>query len=180
MSRNIPCTEPRVFVAGDSWRWRRELRAYPPSDGWLLRYVFTGATKALQVDAAADGAGHLVTVPPSSSADTPAGDYRLVGQLLRGADADLERVTLVVLPVVVQPDYGTATTTTSQLERTLAAIESAIERRVALDLKTFSELDRAATREELETLVRLRGIYASRVHRRRHPTAGLPSYHVRF
>lgn len=71
---DIPTTEPTVFTAGDTVKWKRTLDHYPASGGWVLTYALRGAGK-IDLTATASGSEHLITISAATSAAYTAGFY---------------------------------------------------------------------------------------------------------
>lgn len=86
MGLQIPTTEPTELVAGDTWRWRKSLADFLPSDGWELSYYLRGEQDLLVAwgtHVSADGEVFAVTVPAAST-ELPAGPYSLTARVTDG------------------------------------------------------------------------------------------------
>ncbi len=99
-------TEPSVLQAGDSVSWTRDLPAYPPADGWVLKYRILWRTPpSAAITATASGSAHLVEIPATTTASWQAGEATLVAWVERGT----ERVTLEQQRITVLADLTSAT-----------------------------------------------------------------------
>jgi hypothetical protein len=75
---DIPNAEPEIVVAGDAWKWTRDdIRKYPASDGWTLKYVFKHPTNAtgFELDSTVDGNTYRISATPTTTAAITAGLY---------------------------------------------------------------------------------------------------------
>lgn len=83
---NEPGVEPVELVAGDSWSWRRDLAAYPPSAGWSLGYALRGRAGSLDLVGVADGNGYVISRAAADTAAVPPGVYEWAAFVTRGAE----------------------------------------------------------------------------------------------
>lgn len=167
MAYTIPTVEPKEFTAGDSLQWDRTLGDYPPSDGWTLSYVLTGAhasVLSISTTASDDDATHEVRVVPATTATYTAGRYDLIGFVTH---TDGRRFEVYRAACVVHPNAATATPALSFNERMLAAVESKISDRITADISRYSLEQQEVHREELANLNRQRNSYADAVRQER-------------
>ncbi len=167
MSYTIPTTEPTGFTAGDSLQWDRTLAAYPPSEGWTLSYVLTGAGAAVIEVAASpsdDNTSYEVRVTPATTADYTPGRYNLVGLVTH---TDGRRFEVYRAACVVLADPATATPTLSYNERMLAAVEAKLEARIVADISSYTLEQQQVYREEMLKLQAQRNSFAEAVRRER-------------
>ena len=98
-------TEPNTVRAGDDVSWRRSLPDYLPADGWALKYrLLWQAPPSVQINAAADGDGHLVALAGTSTAAWQSGRCTLIGWVEKAGS----RVTLLQTTFEVLPDLTAA------------------------------------------------------------------------
>ena len=108
MAPQIPITEPRQFVAGDTWKWDKTLADFPAGDGWQLSYSFRGETDLLvawgvEVTSPSGEDGYEIRIDEAKTI-LPPGPYKLYGRLTDGTDVftPIERkVTIVANPATV-------------------------------------------------------------------------------
>lgn len=168
MPHEIPTAEPTELTAGEDWRWDRAFGEHPPADGWTLRYALRGPTDTDITAQAAEGV-YQVRVGIAQTETVEAGLYRLVGYVDRG-DPVQERVVVYDAQLLVRPNPLAPVNAKSAAERTLAAIEAAIEGRLTNDLAEEVTINgRSIKSISIRELVRLRGIYAERVRLERNP-----------
>lgn len=99
-------TEPNTVRAGDDVTWRRDLPSHTPADGWTLKYRLLWPTPpSVLITATADGDGHLVALPGSSTAAWQAGRCTLLGW----AEKAGSRETLLQTTIEVLADLTAAT-----------------------------------------------------------------------
>ena len=110
MAKDIPTTEPTIFVASSTWEWDKTFGDYPASDGWELTYYFRSKvaasgdlTAAFDDTVTADGDSFEIRIPYGSTA-LAAGAYQLVGIVNDGT----KQHTVCNLPVQVLPAADTA------------------------------------------------------------------------
>lgn len=166
LAYTVPTVEPTEITAGDSLQWDRTYSDYPPSAGWSLSYVLTGAhAEPITIAATANDAdtGYEVRVATGTTVAYSVGRYTLVGHVSDGT----ARHRVYVGPLVVLPDPATATPELSFNERMLAAVEDKIATRIAADISGYTLEQQEVQREELRTLTRQRNAYADAVRRER-------------
>lgn len=74
---DLPTTEPRVFTAGDTLRFVKDVPGYVPAEGWTLSYAMANAAGSIQFSSSDNGDGrHLVDVDFGDTADWTPGVYR--------------------------------------------------------------------------------------------------------
>lgn len=156
MAADIPTTEPAELVAGDTWRWDRSFADYSPTDGWELSYAVRGPSDLDAVfgdEVTAVGGGFEIRVPAAKTTLTP-GNYQLVGFMVNGAERD----TVVVCPLLVQPDPASAVNALSTDERLLAAIEAVIAGRATVDHEETQVNGRRVKNIPFLELLEIRGL----------------------
>lgn len=104
MAATVPTTEPSALRAGDTWTWRRDDLSDYPASAWTLKYYFRNATAYFDIDAAADGDAHLVTVAKATTAGKAAGWYDWIAV----ATSATERYQVDSGRAEVLPDFSTA------------------------------------------------------------------------
>ena len=174
VSRN----EPVQLVAGDTWKWTRELVDYPASDGWTLHYYFRGPNDAA-FDFAATPAGddHAVTVAATDTQTYTAGGYDWQAFASKGGERyKVDQGRLTVEANFAAP--GAGFDPRPHPRRVLAAIEAVIEGRATKDQENYSIAGRSLSRTPIADLLRLRDQYRAEVARLDDAAdlaAGLPS-----
>lgn len=168
VARTIPTCEPTELTAGDSWEWdRTDLGPdYLPSDGWALSYALSGAAAdviAINATTSTSGDYFEVRVPAATTARYVAGTYRLVGYVTKSPD----RFPAFSGVLRVLTNYAVAVPALSNDETTLAAIEAAVSGRLTADIEEYQINGRAVKKIPMAELVKLQGIYRSRVARER-------------
>lgn len=165
---STPTTEPTTITAGDTIRWRKDLSDYS-ADAYALNYTLqpiAGGTP-IEVTAAADGNGFLVTISAATSADFLPGPYRWFSyatDLLTGE----ERYTIGAGNMTVKPDPAAmiaATDLRSHARKVLTAIESVLEGTAATDQLRMSIDGRSLERRSIAELLHLRSFYQMEVRR---------------
>lgn len=102
---------PTQLTAGDSLRLSIPSRGRTVADGWALTLVLAPAAGGARLSASTtaadpdDATAHLLTVPTTTTAGWPAGDYTWVLQASKGA----ERETLATGQTTVRPDPAAGT-----------------------------------------------------------------------
>lgn len=169
---SIPVNEPSSFAINETVRWQRAFGDFPPSDGYALKYYFSGAG-AIQKSAdgsagnGVNGTAWVLTLTPSNTAGKPAGIYKWSAYAEKGSGASLERWLLASGVITLTADITTAEAGALQTheERTLAVIEAAIEDRLTADMQSYTIDGRQVTKIPIMELRRLRVQYQSAVWR---------------
>lgn len=78
---NIPVT----LQAGDTITWRDTLIAYPPSDGWILKYALAG-NNPISITSTASGNDHLFNLAPAVTTTWTPGKYQYQAFVTRGTE----------------------------------------------------------------------------------------------
>ena len=159
--------EPTVFYAGDKVEWTESLSAYLPSDGWTLKYVLINATHKEDFQSLPDGSSHAISLSSVDTAAWNAGSYILQGyaEHTDGTIENLDRFT-----VTVKQNLVSATTYDfrTHAQKTLEAIESAIEGRASESAMSLSITTRGGSSKALQylthkELIEARSFYKSLV-----------------
>lgn len=170
MAAEIPSSIPSEIRAGDTVRWRRELSAYPASEGWQLHYAFVGTASVQSAVAAADGDAHLVTLAANVTAGWPAGTYRVQEYVTKGT----ERYSLSAVNVRVLPDLTTVTTGAdlrTHARKVLDAIEGWLESK-APAAQSIEIAGRKISNYPIADLLALRDRYRAEVAREEAAASG--------
>jgi hypothetical protein len=147
-------SEPCQIVAGDSVTWNKTFSGYAGTLTYSLQLF--GSTD-LPITFAASGAGpnYTVAIDEAVTATWKPGRYILTGYI---ADATDRRVVETgEIQVLANPALAFGATHPT---RTLAIIEAAIEGRIPRGLETYTIDGQSLAKIPIETLVRLRSIYA--------------------
>lgn len=163
MAPTILNPAPEQVTAGDSIAWRVADSAHPAGDGWALSLTLVSPAGRITLPAStADGDGHIITVPPATTAAWAPGAYRLHVAATRAG----ERVTLLAADLEILPDPATATPYDgrSHARRLLAAIESWLESRNPT-VAEYQVADRQMRYIPIPELLALRDRYRAEVRR---------------
>lgn len=171
MARQIQEGEPDTLIAGDTWRWRKTLGDYPPSEGWVLSYAIRGASvipPAAVVVVAAAGY-YDVSVAASATALLAVGTYRWAAIATAGAEV----VTADSGVFAVERNLQTAAAgeATTHAERMVSLIEAALESRIPSGMASYQIAGRAVTSYTPTELRQLRAHYRREVWRQRNQHA---------
>lgn len=164
MAIDIPTTEPVRIRAGDTVTWRKTLGDYPATAGWVLYYRLINAAGKFDITATADGAAHLVSVPPGTSDDYTAGTYSLISWVSDGTD----RASLPSRQIVVLPNLAAALggyDARSQAKKMLDAIDAALLSLSSGERLAVVQAEAAERniRYDFAGLQKLRNLYAAAV-----------------
>lgn len=155
---NMDYREPLEVAAGDTIQWKRNLPAYPASEGWALKYALRGPA-IIDITATADGSEHLVTVASTVNPAWLAGDYMVQGFVEKAA----ERFTIYSGRLTVTPNLAAIAAGTydgrSHARRVIAAIEAVIEGRASRDQQEMWVDGERLVRTPFEILMQIRQRY---------------------
>lgn len=150
-------TEPTEVRAGDRSTWTRNLSAYPPADGWSLRYrILWTLPPHADITASTQGGLYLVDLTSAVTAAFRVGLAALVGWVERGA----ERVTLLQQPIRILADLTAATSLDgrSDNQKSLAAAKAALASFVAGGNAMVEEYEIAGRRMRFRSLKEVQDI----------------------
>ena len=153
-------TFPETLAAGDQWEFVAALTDYAAVDGWSAVLMLRGPT-VRDATGVSGADGWTFTIPADESTSFVAGRYAPAIRVTRA----LERVTLAGSAITVTPDFATLTegALLSHEERSIPLLEAAIQKRVTIDLASYTITDRQATREDLATMVKLLARYRAAI-----------------
>lgn len=125
--------EPERITQGETLRWRRELPAFPATDGWVLKYALVHAGGRQLVTAEADGAAHLVEVASATTAAWAAATYAWQAwvELEDGTRAWVGTGQLVVAQDLAAAGAADGVDPRTHAQRVLEAIEAVLEQRAS-------------------------------------------------
>ena len=159
--------EPTVIYAGDKIEWTESLSDYLPSAGWTLKYILINSVNKYTFVSTADGNTHSVTLLSSDTADWAAGSYALQ-PYVEHTDGTYELFTRRT--VTVKPNLITSTTYDfrTHAQKTLEALEAAIENRASTEAMSLSITTRGGSSKALQylthkELIEARSFYKSLV-----------------
>jgi hypothetical protein len=143
--------EPTTIYAGDKVEWTESLSAYLPSAGWTLKYVLINSAARETFESTADGDSHAVSLTSADTADWQPGSYTLQSYV-EHTDGTIEVIRR--LTVTVKQNLITATTYDfrTHAQKTLEAIESAIEGRASQSAMSLSITTRGGSSKALQYL----------------------------
>lgn len=171
MTATIPTKEPTSFIAGDAVSWdRAESSDYPISEGYTLTYAIRGRDELnlgpSEITSIASTGTYEVRIPSTSTAKLTAGRYVWAAFATSAAG---ERHTIEQGAFQVEEDLATAVGGETHNEKVYRILSDVIEGRVEHDTESFSLHGRAVNKTPMETLMKLRGIYAHKVAQERNP-----------
>lgn len=168
MTHTIPTGEPTVLSPATSWQWDVSYPHYLPSDGWSLTYAVSGEKQfTFSADANSDQDGYEVRLEEDAEgvADLPHGLYALVGRVTDGTDQhEVYRDVLLI-----REDHFERAAKQLHDEKMLAVINAVLEDRLPDDLQFMQIGGRSISAIPIEQLMRVQGIYRSRVKALRDP-----------
>ncbi len=156
MSQEIPTTEPRSFIAGETLEWSKSLANYAATE-WTLKYSLRGpGTAPADITATADGEEFLVDASSTYTAALTAGTWRLVGWVESGS----EKHYVYDEDVIVKAAPATGTLETRSTAKIIVdAIDALLTGKASLDQKRYRIADRELERYEPEQLLKFRTYY---------------------
>lgn len=153
---------PREIVRLSTPAWRFEDAEFSPVDGWTVEYFFEGPSE-LNITAAPDGAGHLVTLTALQTAiATGSYGWQAIASRALAPTFTLERVLVGTGRTEFLLNYGVDTTAASQkthAARMVEAIEAQLEGRASDGQKSMSINGRSLERHTLAELMEIRATY---------------------
>lgn len=161
MAGDTPSSIPQEIRAGDTVRWRRELTDFPPGEDWQLSYTAVSTTEVHTVAAAADGSGHLVSIPAATTKSWTPGTYRVQEYVTKGDERfSLSAVNLRVLPDLAAMEAGADLR--SHARKVLDAIEAWLESKAPV-AGSLEVAGRKISHYPIADLLALRDRYRSEV-----------------
>jgi len=134
----IQTTEPSVFVAGDTLKFKRYFAGYPPADGWVLSYALVMDSYRIGFSGSDNGDGyHLINVSASNTKDWKTGQYRWQAYVSKGS----ERYSVASGEMEIQPDFASRTDgydARSHVKQVLDALEAVILKKASKDQLRYS------------------------------------------
>lgn len=180
MAPQVSGTEPTSYMAGTTAQWTRSFSDFP-SSAYSLVYYFAGPDQ-FEVTATPNGDGYLVTLAANDTAEKPAGVYQWRACAEAGSDSTLVRYPVAFGTLTLTPNFAIVVggALQDEDEKTLAVIEAALAGRLTADIQDYQIAGRVVTKIPIMELMTIRGVYAARVWRKRHPGQSYPSHAVRF
>lgn len=169
---------PHKHAAGTSLSVRRVLPLHKPADGW--RYQLALRIPGLSVlEGTPDGDGFVLTVPATTTTNWKQGTYAFSERVISADGTVVQEVGAgsINIGADLALDAGDGLT---HAQRALAAIEAALEGRLADGIQNYSIAGRAVSKIPLVELVKLRDYYRVQVFRERNPGAGFGSVQISF
>lgn len=160
---DIPTIEPLEIIAGDTLTWKKSLPDYPATSGYTLKYRLINAAGKIDITATASGDDHLINVSAATTAAYTPGTYTWTSFIEKGADASLERYTIMTGTIIVKPSLATQTAgydTRSHVKKVLDALDSLIEGKASRDAMQISIAGQTITKMSPEELIKWRSHYA--------------------
>lgn len=129
---SIPSSRPSQLVAGDTWRWTRDLADYPAGT-WTLTYYFQNANASFEIVASALGSLHSINQAASATADLKPGRYQVTARASSGGIVETIAVEAGPLEVLPNPASTGNRDGRSPARRIADALLALIEERATTD-----------------------------------------------
>lgn len=153
MSADVPTKVPAEFIAGDTWRWTRDLADYPAGT-WTATAYFENKDGVFQIAGITDGTAHSFTIAAATTTTYKPGRY---GWRLRVTDGTTTTtVESGTVEVLVDPAKAGKTDTRSWARRTLEAIEAFLEGNATTAQQSVTIQGRSIGRWSLAELTQFR------------------------
>ena len=156
----IPTARPEQLIAGDTWRWTRDLADYPAGT-WTLTYYFENKDAVYSAAASASGSTHSIAVVAATTVSYKPGRYRVYARVTDGSI--VETVPSETGWLDLLPNYGAdgVLDHRSWAQRTLDALRAAYEGRADTDQlntsiagRSIGHMTKKELREEIEAFER--------------------------
>lgn len=143
--------EPTTFYAGDKVEWTESLSSFLPGDGWTLKYVLINSAARETFSATPSGNDYKITLTSANTANWLPGSY-ILQSYVEHTDGTIEVIDRFT--VTVKQNLITATTYDfrTHAQKTLEAIESAIEGRASQEVLSLSITTRGGSSKALQYL----------------------------
>lgn len=184
MAIDIITYEPKVLIAGDTWKWKRtDLGIDYPSSEWTLSYEGRGAsTGTISITSGRDGTSedYLVNVSATTTASYVVGQYTWSAFVTKSS----ERYQIRSGFWEVKENLATASAgfdNRSFARKTLEAIELLLTGRASNAVERYRIGDRELIKIPMEELLTIRDKYRAEVNREDNAERvkkGLPSRHL--
>ena len=175
MAYQIPESEPREWIAGDSWKWNKTLPDFPAGDGWQLSYYFRGqmdydAVWASDVTSPVGEDGYEVRIDEANTC-LPRGAYTLWGRVTDGTDVHTvveRKINVIASPEAAVSEKSFNATCLDAIEARIAGtVLTAEQKRVKINGREIERFD------DPSALDQLRAHYQHLVQLERNPNARL-------
>lgn len=152
-----------LLIVGDTLEFLTTVTAYPPADGWTLKYrlVPRSSGTAIEITATTSGSDYLVQVGSATTATWTAGEY----SWLSWVEKTGARYTVDTGLVTLQANPATTASwdARSHAQKVLEAIEAVMENRATLDQMEYTIGGRSLRRTPLADLIKLHRRYQALV-----------------
>lgn len=185
----IPTQIPAALTAGDSATWDDPSFTHPlygsfdSASGWALAYEFIGPTTSITKNGATQDSGwrtSLLITDTTALKDLGSAEPDTVRWVARVSQAsDLFTVADGVLQIFT-PASVLASGVESQNKRMIGLIDAALEELVTSNIASFQLQGRAATKNDIPALLKLRTLYVTRLWREQHPGQFAPGIAAQF
>lgn len=163
MTATVPQIEPDRVIAGDTWRWDKDVADYLASDGWTLKYSLRGIA-AIDFDATANGSGYSVTVAASKTL-VPEGVYVWTARVEKAGEVHtVDEGTLFVAANLATTKAGAKQ---GFAEAVLPKIEAVLANRASSDILEYQIAGRMLKKWTPEQLMKLRTQLRTELARKR-------------
>jgi|SRR5882672_121582 len=156
----ISSAVPKTLIAGDTWRWTRDLSGSYPAPTWTVTYHFEKEGASFKADAVASGSSHAISIAATTTAGYKPGRYHWMARATDGSVS--ETVAGEEGWVDVKPDPAAAGSTDwrSDARKMLDALNATMIGKASSDqlamtiqgrsLSRFSPLELRQWRDELK------------------------------
>lgn len=148
---SIETSVPAELVAGDTWRWTRDLPDYPAGT-WALTYYFECPAGEFSVAATTDGTVHSVTIAATDTAGYAPGRYRWFARAVSGAIVETVAGEEGWLQVTADPAATGKRDWRSDARKMLDAVTATLLGRATSDQLAMSLNGRSISRTPLSEL----------------------------
>jgi len=166
MAIEVATSVPAGIFQGNTATWLQSSQDYPPSDAWVLSYVFTSALNSFSIsggDITDDGANTFtILLPAATTAGYLAAVYSWVALVSKGVDRHaIARGRWCVEP---DPAAATAIEARTHAEIMVAALEALIQGRATSDQQSYTIQGTSVSRLSPAELEEWRDKYRSEVN----------------
>ncbi len=155
-----PTQRPDQLIAGDTWRWTRDLADYPAGT-WTLTYYFENKDGIYSKSATASGTTQSISIDAATTATYKPGRYRVFARATDGTTTETVASETGWLDIL--PDYTAAGNYDhrSWAGRVLDALKATYEGTASMDQlsmsvsgRSISRMSKAELRQEIEAFER--------------------------
>lgn len=150
---DVPAVLPTSLISGNTWQWDRAYGDYP-APTWTATAYFENKSKTFSVVATAEGTAHRFTISAATSADYPAGRYKVSVRVTDGSQVFIAEAGYC--DVQADPAAAGMHDTRTWAKRTLDELEALLERFATTAQQSGSVGGRTWSRADLPMLTQWR------------------------